>query len=58
LHQFDQRLKKLDADVRYAEDPGVRHESWINAFREKDLLPWLFSKSKNNEQKFFEQPVT
>ena len=44
--QFYQKLKKLDADVRYTEYPGVRHESWINAFREKDLLPWLFSKSK------------
>ena len=44
--QFYQKLKKLDADVRYTEYPGVRHESWINAFHEKDLLPWLFSKSK------------
>jgi predicted peptidase len=44
--QFYQRLRKLDADVRYTEYPGVRHESWINALHEKDLLPWLFSKSK------------
>jgi len=44
--QFYQRLKKLGADVRYTEYPGVRHESWINAFHEKDLLAWLFSKSK------------
>jgi predicted peptidase len=44
--QFYEKLKKLGADVRYTEYPGVRHESWINAFHEKDLLPWLFSKSK------------
>jgi len=44
--QFYQRLKRLGADVRYTEYPGVRHESWVNAFHEKDLLPWLFSKSK------------
>jgi hypothetical protein len=44
--QFYQRLRKLGADVRYTEYPGVRHESWINALHEKDLLPWLFSKSK------------
>ena len=44
--QFYQKLKKLGADVRYTEYPGVRHESWINAFHEKDLLSWLFSKSK------------
>jgi len=47
--QFYQKLKKLGADVRYTEYTGVRHESWVNAFHEKDLLPWLFSKSKNNK---------
>lgn len=44
--QFYQKLKKAGGDVRYTEYPGVRHESWINAFHEKDLLAWLFSKSK------------
>ncbi len=40
------RLKKLGADVRYTEYPGVFHNSWVNAFSERDLLPWLFSKTK------------
>jgi predicted peptidase len=40
------RLKKLNADVRYSEYHGVFHNSWVNAFGEKELLPWLFSKSK------------
>jgi predicted peptidase len=40
------RLKKLGADVKYSEYPGIFHNSWVNAFAEKDLLPWLFSKSK------------
>ena len=44
--QFYQKLKKLGGDVKYTEYPGVRHDSWINALHEKDLLPWLFSKSK------------
>ncbi len=44
--QFYQKLKKLGADVRYTEYSGVKHESWVNAFHEKDLLQWLFSKSK------------
>jgi len=44
--QFFHRLKKDGADVQYTEYPGVKHNSWVNAFQEKDLLPWLFSKSK------------
>jgi predicted peptidase len=43
---FYKRLIKLGADVKYTEYPGVHHNSWGNAFAEKDLLPWLFSKSK------------
>ena len=46
--QFYHKLKKLGGDVQYSEYPGVKHNSWVNAFREKDLLSWLFSKSKNN----------
>ncbi|HEY2722266.1 MAG TPA: phospholipase, partial [Chitinophagaceae bacterium] len=44
--QFYHRLKKLSADVKYTEYPGVKHNSWVNAFEEKDLLSWIFSKSK------------
>jgi predicted peptidase len=43
---FYKRLSQLNADVKYSEYPGVHHNSWVNAFAEKDLLPWLFSKSK------------
>jgi predicted peptidase len=44
--QFYRKLKKLGADVRYTEYPGVRHNSWVNAFKEPQLLPWLLSKTK------------
>src|SRR5437762_13853951 len=44
--QFYHKLKRLDADVQYTEYPGVKHNSWVNAFQEKELLSWLFSKSK------------
>lgn len=44
--QYYRKLKKLGADVRYTEYPGVKHNSWNNAFREPQLLGWLFSKSK------------
>jgi predicted peptidase len=43
---FYRRLTKLNADVKYSEYPGVRHNSWVNAFGEKDLLHWLFSREK------------
>ena len=29
-------------EVKYTEYPGVGHDSWIRAFQEKDLIPWLF----------------
>lgn len=45
--EFYRKLKKLGADVQYTEYPGVKHNCWVNAFNEKELLPWLFSKSKN-----------
>ncbi|MEO3403008.1 prolyl oligopeptidase family serine peptidase [Mucilaginibacter sp. CAU 1740] len=40
-------IKVLQANgaknAKYNEYPGVMHNSWINAFAEPDLLPWLFS---------------
>lgn len=39
-------LKKAGAKVKYTEYPGVEHDSWINAFAEPELLPWLFSQKK------------
>lgn len=40
------KLTKLHADVRFTEYPGVKHDSWGNAFKEPDFLMWLFSKQK------------
>jgi predicted peptidase len=39
-------LQAAGAKVKYTEYPGVGHDSWNNAFAEKELLPWLFSKKK------------
>lgn len=46
--EYFKALKNVNADVRYNEYPGVGHNSWDNAFAEKDLMPWLFSKKKKN----------
>ncbi len=44
--QFYKRLQKTGAVVRYSEYSGVEHNSWINAFKEPELMSWLFTQSK------------
>jgi predicted peptidase len=39
-------LMKNQFKVKYTEYPGVGHDSWKNAFAEKELLPWLFAQKK------------
>jgi predicted peptidase len=36
-------LKDKNKKIKYTEYPGVGHDSWKNAFMEKDLFPWLFA---------------
>jgi predicted esterase len=36
-------LKKHKGKVKLTMYPGTGHNSWVNAFAEKDLLPWVFS---------------
>jgi predicted peptidase len=39
-------LKSAGADVKYSEYPGVKHNSWDNAFAEPELLDWLFKQER------------
>ncbi|RXK47520.1 carboxylesterase family protein [Aquirufa rosea] len=39
-------LKEAGAQPIYTEYPGVNHNSWDNAFKEPELLPWIFSHKK------------
>lgn len=39
-------LNELSEDAKYTEYEGVEHNSWDNVFKEKNLVPWLFSHSK------------
>ena len=41
-----QALRKTGATPRYTEYEKVGHDSWNNAFREPEFLPWLFSHVK------------
>lgn len=38
-------MKQVSTDVHYTEYPGVGHQSWVKAYDEPKLFPWLFSKS-------------
>lgn len=40
------KLKKYQPKVRLTLYPEANHNSWDSAFREPDLLPWLFSHRK------------
>ena len=39
-------VEKLKAEVKYSEYPGVNHNSWDNAFAEKDYLSWMLQHNK------------
>lgn len=41
-HEAYETLKKINADVRCKFYPGVKHNSWDNAFAEPDFLGWMF----------------
>ncbi|MBL7743039.1 MAG: prolyl oligopeptidase family serine peptidase [Chitinophagaceae bacterium] len=41
--QMVDKLKTLKAEVKYSEYPGVNHNSWDNAFAEKEYVSWMFS---------------
>ena len=44
--EFYKRLKKVNAVTRYIEYKGVEHNSWVNAFKEPELMSWLFAQKK------------
>jgi len=39
-------VQKAGGNVKFTVYPGVNHNSWDYAFKEPDLLPWLFSHKK------------
>lgn len=52
------RLQQIGADVRYTEFDNTGHNSWDQAFAEPQLLPWLFSKSRESmAERRYQQPV-
>jgi predicted peptidase len=39
-------LKKAGGNPKYTEYPGVKHNSWENAYRSPELIEWLFTQSR------------
>ncbi|QNK03780.1 prolyl oligopeptidase family serine peptidase [Dyella telluris] len=44
---MDKALLKVGDPVRYTEYPGVGHGSWLRAYDEPELWPWMFSQRVN-----------
>ena len=44
-----QTLKASGFDVKYTEYEGVGHDSWIKAYAEADLVPWLLSHRRSRQ---------
>jgi predicted peptidase len=42
-------LKEAGATVKYTEYPGVGHDSWSKAYKEPELVEWLFSQSRKGK---------
>jgi hypothetical protein len=41
-------IQKAGGKPKYTEYPGVGHNSWTNAFKEPELLPWLFAQKRSD----------
>ena len=39
-------VKEAGGNPKYTEYPGVGHDSWTQAFKEPELLPWLFAQKR------------
>ena len=44
-----QALKQAGGNPRYTEYPGVGHDSWTPAYRDPELIEWLFDQSRRPE---------
>ena len=43
-------LRDAGGDPKYTEFPGVGHDSWDLAYRDPELIEWLFAQSRTPDQ--------
>lgn len=46
---YKEMIRLGGTKVKYTEYPGVKHNSWENALKEKDLNEWLFAQRKTSK---------
>ncbi len=39
-------MKKAGGNPKYTEYPNIGHDSWVKAYADPELLPWLFAQSR------------
>ena len=49
--QMVDALKKLKANVKYSELPGLGHGAWTEAYKDDSILKWMFQFSTNSKKK-------
>ena len=45
--QINGAVLEAGGQVRYSEYRGVGHNSWVQAFSEPELLPWVFAQKRS-----------
>ncbi|HZS06090.1 MAG TPA: PHB depolymerase family esterase [Blastocatellia bacterium] len=49
--KMNEALKAVGGDVRYTEYPGVKHDSWVKAYAEPELMKWLLAQKLDAAKK-------
>jgi predicted peptidase len=42
------QLRAAGGNPKYTESPGVGHDSWTRAYRDSELIGWLFAQSRED----------
>jgi predicted peptidase len=40
-------IKKAGGEAKYTEYPEVSHDSWVKAYKDADMMAWLFAQKRN-----------
>jgi predicted peptidase len=43
-------IEKAGGNPKYTEYEGVKHNSWSQTYTNKDVLKWLFSQKKSEQE--------
>lgn len=49
--KMNEALKAAGGNVKYTEYPGVKHDSWVKAYAEPELMTWMLAQKLETPQK-------